>query len=77
MSFWDRATNLVQLNNGFGFYNIIVYISEKFPEVWTDREFSGMNNPTSVFLEDVEISLLIIKLHLIFGFCLIFRLDYF
>lgn len=42
-------------------YNNIVHINEKFKEVWPHiANLVGISNPTSVFLEDVEISLVLV-----------------
>lgn len=50
-----------RIKDGFGFHSSTVHISENFLEVWADIEnLVGISNPTSVFLEDVEISLLFV-----------------
>lgn len=58
---WDRGTNLIGLKIRFWFYNNIAHINKKFPEVWPNIEnLVGISNSTSVFLEDVEIFLLLV-----------------
>lgn len=58
---WNRGINLIEFKIRFWFYNKITHINAKFSEVWPNIEnLVGISNSGSIFLEDVEISLLIV-----------------
>lgn len=58
---WNRGINLIEFKVRFWFYNDVAHINAKFSEVWPNIEnLVGISNSASIFLEDIEISLLIV-----------------
>ena len=56
-----KGINLIEFKVRFWFYNNVAHINAKFSEVWPNIEnLVGISNSASIFLEDIEISLLIV-----------------